>query len=165
MARKHPNLTDGMETHTKPWHEEQPGRLELEREAIMKLYPTASFTFLDSGAVEVVVPVTVPMGRTGRVTNRQLRVAVPVDYPTKPPRAFAADLTFHRRTSRRYRQQRPPHLYDDDALCLYYPNDPDHLRWLPEDGIVTIIIWAEQWLASFYVWRFTNRWPGESAPH
>lgn len=51
------------------------------------------------------------------------------------------------------------------ALCLWYPKDPEHLRWswrLGLDGYLRIVqrhLWSEEYF------RRKGPWPGEDAPH
>ena len=58
-----------------------------------------------------------------------------------------------------------PHRYDDDSLCMWYPDDPIGRRWVFEDGLVALMglvmahLFKEAW------WRETGEWLGEEAPH
>ena len=58
-----------------------------------------------------------------------------------------------------------PHRYDDDSLCMWYPDDPIERRWVFEDGLVALMglvmahLFKEAW------WRETGEWLGEEVPH
>lgn len=57
------------------------------------------------------------------------------------------------------------HRYPDGALCMWYPPDPPERRWLPSDGLVTLIDLAIAHLFREAWWRETGYWSGEEAPH
>ncbi len=136
------------------WCAEQPGRFELELAAISACFPQAVHQAQDGiTTIETPVHARLPLRRLSR--QHRLLVTVPPSYPSTAPKAFASDIHFPKTTRGRIR--RPPHLYDDDSLCLFYPEDPPELRWLPEDGIVTIMVWARDWLDAYYLWRFRNK--------
>jgi hypothetical protein len=50
-------------------------------------------------------------------------------------------------------------------LCLYYRQDPDERRWLPEHGLFGLFGLGRIHLANEYEWRRSDNWPGEDAPH
>lgn len=50
-------------------------------------------------------------------------------------------------------------------LCLYFPHDPPERRWMPEYGLVGLFDIARNHLACEHVWRQTDQWPTEDAPH
>ena len=51
------------------------------------------------------------------------------------------------------------------ALCLEYPNDPDHLRWHWSDGIDAFLRVVQRHLWYEEYWRRHGSWPVEDAPH
>ncbi|MDE0653590.1 MAG: hypothetical protein OXI26_08055 [bacterium] len=51
------------------------------------------------------------------------------------------------------------------ALCLEYPNDPDHLRWQWSDGIDAYLRVVQRHLWYEEYWRRHGSWPVEDAPH
>ncbi len=55
-----------------------------------------------------------------------------------------------------------PHGHE---LCLYYPGDPSHRRWEPEDGLVALADLARAHVAREHIWRIEGFWPGDEAPH
>ena len=71
----------------------------------------------------------------------------------KRPRAYVVEPKL------RYREnQRPPHLYSDESLCLYLPwgKEWDSHMYLAE----TILPWASEWLAHYEGWLYTGEWRG-----
>jgi hypothetical protein len=53
---------------------------------------------------------------------------------------------------------RPPHLYPDNSLCLYYPAAREWRRdMLLAD---TILPWTAEWLLHYEVWVATGNWTG-----
>lgn len=51
------------------------------------------------------------------------------------------------------------------ALCLEYPNDPDHLRWQWSDGIDAYLRVVQRHLWYEEYWRRHGSWPVEDVPH
>lgn len=139
------------------WITEFPALWELELKALFAWFPQATYTTC-SQKVVFNVPVTIQQKPLTRTVVHTIEVSVPPDYPKTPPRIYCKTLKFPKRN-----QLRPKHLYIDDALCLFYPEDPPHMRWLPEDGLVTLVVWAVEWLEAYYYWRFRNEWPGQDA--
>ena len=55
-------------------------------------------------------------------------------------------------------QEKIPHMYGQERLCLYLPGSG---QWKPEDPIaVTIIPWASLWLYFYELWHATGKWRG-----
>lgn len=50
-------------------------------------------------------------------------------------------------------------------LCLWYPDDPAHLRWHWSDGIDAYLRIVQRHLWSEEYWRRHDAWPVEDAPH
>jgi hypothetical protein len=79
----------------------------------------------------------------------------PCDYP----RVFAE----------RYRPSKH-RMPDDDALCLYYPRDPEWRRWTADKGLLDLLDLIVDHLGHEDIWRATGGddggvWPGEEAGH
>lgn len=54
--------------------------------------------------------------------------------------------------------ERPPHLYADDCLCLYFPTANEwNARMMLAD---TIVPWASEWLLHYEIWLATGKWQG-----
>jgi hypothetical protein len=51
------------------------------------------------------------------------------------------------------------------ALCLWYPDDPAHLRWHWSDGVDAYLRVVQRHLWSEEYWRRHGTWPVEDAPH
>lgn len=57
------------------------------------------------------------------------------------------------------------HRNPDGSLCLWYPRDPDELRWTINDPIDTYIMAIQRHLFGEEVCRRRGAWPWEDAPH
>lgn len=57
------------------------------------------------------------------------------------------------------------HRNSETALCLYYWKDPPERRWTEVDRLIRLFDLARQHLACEYVFRETENWPIEEAPH
>ncbi len=53
-----------------------------------------------------------------------------------------------------------PHRYKGNSLCMWRPEDPPELRWLPEHGLVALIEMTRQHLFREAGWRETGGWGG-----
>lgn len=79
------------------------------------------------------------------------------------PKVFALD------GDRRSLHRNPP--WDNGVeghgadLCLYFPPDPQERRWTVEYGLVGLFDLARRHLACEHIWRETDEWPTEDAPH
>lgn len=51
------------------------------------------------------------------------------------------------------------------SLCLYYPHDPDPLRWSWAEGLEGYVVRVRRHLIYEEAWRRTGEWPVEDAPH
>lgn len=51
------------------------------------------------------------------------------------------------------------------SLCLWYPGDPSALRWSWRKGLVAYVTIVHRHVQAEEVWRRTDRWPAEDAPH
>jgi hypothetical protein len=51
------------------------------------------------------------------------------------------------------------------SLCIWYPNDPPERRWVPQDGLLSLIEMTRIHLFKEAFWRETGEWLGEEAPH
>ena len=58
-----------------------------------------------------------------------------------------------------------PHRYDDGSLCMWYSRDPEHRRWMFEDGLMQLLILLAAHLFREAWWREHDEWPGPEAPH
>lgn len=50
-------------------------------------------------------------------------------------------------------------------LCLWYPGDPEPLRWSWSDGLDAFVVRTHKHLFSEEFWRREGSWPAEDAPH
>jgi len=51
------------------------------------------------------------------------------------------------------------------SLCIWYPDDPPELRWVPSDGLLSLIEMTRVHLFKEAYWRETGEWIGEEVPH
>lgn len=51
------------------------------------------------------------------------------------------------------------------ALCIWHPDDTDEKRWVPRDGLLTLIEMTRVHLFKEAYYRETGEWLGEEAPH
>jgi len=61
-----------------------------------------------------------------------------------------------------------PHHKDPlrrSSLCIWYPDDPDELRWVPGDGLLSLIETTRVHLFKEAYYRETGEWLGEEVPH
>jgi hypothetical protein len=58
-----------------------------------------------------------------------------------------------------------PHRYDDGSMCMYHPRDPEALRWVPTDGLASLIDVVRTHLFQEEEYRHGLPWPGDEAPH
>lgn len=57
------------------------------------------------------------------------------------------------------------HRYSNGSLCMWYPSDPDVLKWVADDGLLNLITHARVHLFKEAWWRETGEWLGAEAPH
>lgn len=114
------------------------------------------------------VPALYMLGYQAMADGPYGMVRVAALFPVDPfrgghPQVFALD------GDRRSLHRNPPWDNGQDGvsahLCLYYPRDPDERRWTPEYGLIGLFDLARRHLACEHVWRETDKWPTEDAPH
>lgn len=55
------------------------------------------------------------------------------------------------------------HLYPDDSLCLYWPEE---WTWSRGESLTsTLLPWIAFWLYYYELWQETSDWLGPSSPH
>ena len=141
------------------WEQHFPTRLRFERTARAAKPPHTrravggrKYTRI---AYELVVPVPEYEDRQiellfHRTTPQPELTRIYADGPTGSPHRYA------------------PHPKDPrqrSSLCLFYPADPAELRWVPGDGLLSLIEMTRIHLFKEAYWRETAEWPGEEAPH
>lgn len=60
---------------------------------------------------------------------------------------------------------RSPHRYSDGTLCMWYPDDPRHTRWVPGDGAADLVTRIAVHLIKEAWWRRTAEWIGPEVTH
>ncbi|MBW3562696.1 MAG: hypothetical protein KY437_09385 [Actinobacteria bacterium] len=133
-----------------PWYGDERRRVVFEGPA-RKAYPGLRRDFIGTGE------------------NADLRYRVEVDVPGYGARRveiiFRAKL---KQAAPRVYADGPedsPHRYDDGSLCIWYWRDPSSRRWVPKDGLVSLIDHTLLHLFKEAYWRETDEWLGEEAPH
>jgi hypothetical protein len=58
-----------------------------------------------------------------------------------------------------------PHRYKGNKLCVWHPDDPDERRWLPKDGLLTLLDMTAIHLFKEAWWRETGEWLGDEVVH
>jgi hypothetical protein len=61
-----------------------------------------------------------------------------------------------------------PHAHDRkqrSSLCIWYPEDPPELQWVPSDGLLTLIELTRVHLFKEAYYRETGEWLGEEVSH
>lgn len=110
--------------------------------------------------------------------------AVAATRSSKYPGGFQVDLTVHpdgiepRQVSIQFSLGAPdiphvfvdgptesPHRYSDNTLCMWYPEDPRDLRWVPSHGSADLIARIAAHLIREAWWRQTGEWIGLEIPH
>lgn len=61
--------------------------------------------------------------------------------------------------------QSSKHRIGPAELCLYYEDDPPERRWTEGLGLLRLFDLARRHVTAEHVWRETERWPMEEAPH
>jgi hypothetical protein len=85
-----------------------------------------------------------------RTTPRPALTRVYADGPTESPHRYAP----HPKDP----QQRP-------SLCIWYPDDPTEGRWVPSDGLLSLIEITRVHLFKEAYYRETGEWLGDEVPH
>ena len=107
---------------------------------------TYTATTNSTGHANMTITVTAPPGTYQVVVNYKM---------SESPKVFVTEPQL----------ERPPHLYDDGSLCLYYPKDVGK-RWERNSKIAeTIIPWTALWLHYYELYLETGEWLGPEAPH
>ncbi|HWM55525.1 MAG TPA: hypothetical protein VNO20_09075 [Solirubrobacterales bacterium] len=142
-----------------PWYQHFPTRLRFEREA-RAAYPHISMREVGARkrsevAYGLKIPVPEYEDRSielvfPRMIARPEFTRVYADGPTESPHRY--------RASERDKQGR-------SSLCIWDPDDPPELRWVPEDGLLSLIEMTRLHLFKEAYWRETGDWPGAEAPH
>jgi hypothetical protein len=137
---------------TGPWYSEDRARLVFEARA------TEYFPSLRRQAA--------------RVPGHGLSYAVEIDVPCYDRRrvdiSFAASRSAGHPVILADGPTDSPHRYpsfDRRRLCIWYPDDPEELRWVQRDGLLTLLGLTKLHLFREAWWRETGEWPGPQAPH
>jgi hypothetical protein len=141
------------------WEQSLPLRLRFEREAYT-VYPSLQCTTIGHRkyarvAYRVLVPIEGYEPRTvemhfRRTSPEPLHMHTFADGPTESPHRYGPP--------RKDRNRRP-------SLCIWYPDDPAERRWIPRDGLLTLIEMARVHLFKEAWYRETGEWLGDEVPH
>jgi hypothetical protein len=132
-----------------PWFQDIPQRARFER-GVREAYAIKS-------------------GCTGRGTNDFVMYWITVPVPEYETRTVMVTLnnafTPILRSVKADGPTESPHRYDKERLCMWRPRDPVELRWVEEDGLLKLIVYARLHLFREAWWRETGEWLGNEAPH
>ncbi|MDQ3678205.1 MAG: hypothetical protein M3401_15650 [Actinomycetota bacterium] len=141
------------------WEQNLPLRLRFER-AARAAYPNMRCTTVGHRRyARVAYIVRVPVAEHApRLTELHFRrtsaepalTRIYADGPIESPHRYAPHP--------KDRRQRP-------SLCIWYPSDSPDLRWVPSDGLLSLIEMTRIHLYKEAYWRETGEWLGEEVPH
>lgn len=135
---------------TQPWYTDIRARLRFER-GIREAFPA------------------ITVSSTGRGMKAKIAYTVTVDVPEYPRRRVTVMLpnrsTPSVATVTADGPTESPHRYSKYELCIWHPDAQPDERWMPEDGLLSLIDHARVHLFKEAYWRETGRWPGPEAPH
>lgn len=137
----------GRRRGTGPWYGDERVRSLFEWDA-KKIYPSLRSRRSSEG---IEYTTTVPV--TG-YQDRGVRVVFPAGSSPESVRIYADG------------PESSPHRYPDSGtLCIWYPSDPKHRRWMQQDGLVELLDLIAVHLFMEAFWRDTDDWLGDEAPH
>lgn len=59
-----------------------------------------------------------------------------------------------------------PHTYNNDQMCIYWPEDPDNEPWQASSNLAQVFIpWCAAWLHFYDIWLVTGVWEGPEKAH
>ena len=133
-----------------PWYTDIRARVRFER-GIRDAYPAMK------------------VSATGRGMNATIIYTLMVEVPEYPPRrvtiSFPNWSTPSVATVTADGPTESPHRYREHQLCIWHPDAPPQERWMPEDGLLSLIDHARVHLFKEAYWRETGVWPGPEAAH
>jgi hypothetical protein len=136
-------------SNRQPWLIDLKFRLRFER-GLSRAFPELQIR--ETGrtlADEVIYSLTLPV--TG-YESRRLTIKIKNGY--RPyPRVFADG------------PEDSPHRYSDGSLCMWHPKDLPEEKWLPAEGLLTLVRYAQLHLFREAWLRETGEWVGEEAGH
>lgn len=62
-----------------------------------------------------------------------------------------------------FSKKRPPHLFNDNTLCLYKRWTPG--AWTAQMQISNLVPLISHWLWCYDLWKIDGKWHGEEFPH
>jgi hypothetical protein len=141
------------------WEQNQPLKLAFEHQA-RQVYPGLRITHVGRRKyARTVYGVNVPVAEyESRAIEMHFRrigrepwvTRIYADGPTDSPHRYK------------------PHTKDPlrrPSLCIWYPDDSPSLRWVPKDGLLSLIEMTRVHLFKEAYWRETGEWLGEEVPH
>lgn len=87
----------------------------------------------------------------------KVKVFYPEEYPSEAPKGYLV-----------YPQpgflSTAQHIYPDNELCLFDPEDGRRHGWNPAENTgVSIALWSIQWIRAYREYQRSDTWPGASA--
>lgn len=105
---------------------------------------------------------------TGRKLADQVIYSLTVQVPGYEPRRLTVNVKNGYRPYPQVFVDGPddsPHRYSDGSLCMWHPENPPECKWVPADGLLTLVRYAQLHLFREAWWRETGEWVGEEAGH
>lgn len=144
-------------TRRKPaWYEHFPTRIRFDGDA-RAAYPRLRARRVGRGEVAYEVKVSIPEYEDRTIemvflatTSEPRLLRVYADGPAGSRHRYAPREKDRKRRS---------------SLCIWHPDDPPELRWVPEDGLLSLIEATRVHLFKEAYSRETADWPGDEAPH
>ncbi len=139
------------------WEQNFPLRLRFEQ-GVRDLFPDLTRRAVGSRKyARIAYGLTVPVGE---YEPRKIELLFPRTTPEpRPSRIYAdgPDASPHRYA---------PHPKDPrSSLCIWHPDDPADRKWVPGDGLLSLIEMVRIHLFKEAYWREKAVWLGEQAPH
>jgi hypothetical protein len=139
------------------WEQNLPLRLRFE-DGVRDLFPDLTRRAVGSRKyARIAYCLTVPVAE---YEPRKIELRFPKTTPEPTPARIYADGSED--SPHRYAPQRKD---PRSSLCVWHPEDPPDRRWVPEDGLLSLVEMVRVHLFKEAYWREKAVWLGEQAPH
>jgi hypothetical protein len=142
---------------SRTWEQNLPLRLRFE-DGVRDVFPDLARRAVGNRKyARIAYSLTVPVGE---YEPRKIELRFPKTTPAPSPVRIYADGP-----------EGSPHRYAPQgkdprsSLCIWHPDDPADRRWVPGDGLLSLIEMVRIHLFKEAFWREKSVWLGEQAPH